>query len=137
MKTVLLSLTAAAALATAAAAPVAAQPWRDHDSYSGDYANRGPDGFSQIRAQEWRIRSAVQQGRISGGEARQLFDELRSLRPVAWRLDRRWNNWDYQELSRGLGHVQAGLNAYTRDDRYARDDRGGYGRDGYGGDWRR
>ncbi|HEV7384935.1 MAG TPA: hypothetical protein VGN89_08650 [Phenylobacterium sp.] len=135
MKTFLLSLTAAAALATAAAAPAAAQPWRDHDSYSGDYANRGPDGTSQIRAQEWRIRSAVREGRISGWEARQLFDELRPLRPVAWRLDNgRWNNWDYQQLSRGLGHVQASLNAYTsgRDDRYARDDRYRDGRD-----WRR
>jgi opacity protein-like surface antigen len=133
MKTILLSLTAAAALAAAAAAPAAAQPWRDHDSYSGGYANRGPDGMSQIRAQEWQIRSAVRDGRISGGQARQLFDELRSLRPAAWRLDNgRWNNSDYQELSRGLGHVQASLNVYAsgRDDRYA-------DRDGYGRDWRR
>ena len=135
MKTILLSLTAAAALAAAAAAPAAAQPWRDHDSYSGGYANRGPDGMSQIRAQEWRIRSAIREGRISDGQAHQLFDELRSLRPAAWRLDNgRWNNWDYQELSRGLGHVQASLNTYAsgRDDRYAWGDRDGYGRD-----WRR
>jgi hypothetical protein len=125
MKTTLLSLTAAAALASAAAAPAAAQPWRDHDRYAGDYADRGPDGSSQIRAQEWRIRNAVREGRISGGQARQLFDELRSLRPVARRLDNgRWNNRDYQELASGLGHVQAGLNAYTSDrDDYGRDRR--------------
>jgi Spy/CpxP family protein refolding chaperone len=125
MKTILLTLTAAAALASAAV-PAAAQPWRDHDRYTGEEANRGPDGSSQIRAQEWRIRSAVREGRISRGQARQLFEELRSLRPLAWRLDNgRWNNRDYQELSSGLGHVQAGLNAYTND------------RDDYRRDWRR
>jgi hypothetical protein len=129
MKKFLLSLTAAAALA-AAAAPVAAQPWRDHDSHSRGYGARGGDSSSQVRAQEWRIRNAVRQGRISGGEARALFDELGQLRPVAWRLDNgRWNNWDYQQLSRGLGHVEAGLNGFMsrHEDRYAGDDR----------DWRR
>ena len=136
MKTILLSLTAAAALAAAAAAPAAAQPWRDNDRYSGGYSNgygaTGPESSSQVRAQEWRIRSAVQQGRISGGEARQLFDEMRPLRPLAWRLDNgQWNNWDYQQLARALGHVQAGLNIYTsrHEERYAWGDREGYGRD--------
>jgi hypothetical protein len=135
MKTILLSLTAAAALAAAVAAPAAAQPWRGHDSYSSNHGARGADSSAQVRAQEWRIRNAVRQGRISGGEARQLFDELGSLRPVAWRLDNgRWNNRDYQQLSRGLGHVEAGLNGFMsrHEDHYARDDRDGYSRD-----WRR
>jgi hypothetical protein len=131
MKTILLSLAVAATLA-AAAAPVAAQPWRDRDSYADDYGHRTQDSASQLRAQEWRIRDAAQEGRISGGEARRLLDELRPLQPVAWRLDNgRWNNWDYQQLSRGLGHIQASLNVYTsrREDRHAWGDRDGSGRD--------
>ena len=131
MKKILLSLTAAAALA-AAVTPAAAQPWRDHDSYYGGYGHRGGDNSSsEIRAQDWRIREAVQQGRISHGEARQLMDELRQLQPLAWRLENgRWNNWDYQQLARGLGHVQAMLNVYTS----RHEDQYGYG---YGRDWRR
>ena len=129
MKKILLSLTAAAALA-GAAAPAAAQSWRDHAGY-------GVQGqsSSEIRTQEWRIREAARQGRISRGEAGQLMDELNQLRPVAWRLEnRRWNNWDYQQLARGLGHVQAQLNVFAsrRDDRYAWRDHDGYRRD-----WRR
>ncbi|MFI4950948.1 MAG: hypothetical protein ACHP7A_07910 [Caulobacterales bacterium] len=123
-----MTLTAAAVLGVAAA-PAMAQPWRDHYAYGGGYGrNEGSNG--ELRAQEWRIRQAVQQGEISRGQAAQLFDELSDLRPVAWRLDNgRWNNPDYQRLARGLGHVQAQLNVFaSRRDDYA---------DGYGRDWRR
>ena len=132
MKKILLSLTAAAALA-AAVTPAAAQSWRGHDSYAGGYDRRSDnDSRSEIRAQEWRIRSAAEQGRISRGEARQLMAELAQLRPLAWRVENgRSNNWEYQQLARGLGHVQAGLNVYAsrREDRYSQSN--------YRNDWRR
>jgi hypothetical protein len=131
MKKILLSLAAAAALA-AAVTPAAAQPWRGHDSNDRGPAYRSEDRSLSIPAQEWRIRNAVQQGRISRGEARQLLEELNQLRPAAWRLEHgRANNWDYQQLARGMGHVQAGLGVYAsrHEDQYGY----GYGRDR---DWR-
>jgi len=134
MKKILLSLAAAAALA-AAVSPAAAQPWRGYDwndHYDRGSAYRSEDPSLSIPAQEWRIRNAVQQGRISRGEARQLMEELNQLRPAAWRLEHgQANNWDYQQLARGMGHVQAGLGVYAsrHEDQYGY----GYGRDR---DWR-
>ncbi|HEY2750183.1 hypothetical protein [Phenylobacterium sp.] len=133
MKKTLLGLTAAAALA-AAVAPAAAQPWRTYGVNDHGSAYGVQDG-SGYRAYEWRIRNAVNEGRISGGQAQQLLGELHQLRPLAWRLDTgRAGPWERQELARGLGHVQAGLNVYMSQNSYAWRD---HDRSGPDRDWRR
>lgn len=150
MKKILLSVAAAAALATTAA-PAAAQSWdRGHDrAYAGAHHTSG-----EVDGLEWRIRTAVREGRISRVEARELMGELRAVQPLAWRVETgQASGWERQRLNQAVNRIERALTTYRRagrddgfgrydrddrydgDDRYDRDDRDdrdyGYGY-GYG-----
>jgi len=117
MKTFLLSLTAAAALA-AAASPAAAQEWRDHDGnrqYEQRYDQRGDQRTrSVIDRLEWKIANAADQRRITHREARDLRNELRDLRPIAWRVENgRASRMERQRLERGVYRIEAMLSRYA------------------------
>lgn len=120
MKKILLSVAAAAALATAAA-PAAAQSWdRDHGrAYAGARSTSG-----EVDGLEWKIRNAVNEGRISRGEARELMGELRAVQPLAWRVETgQASRWERQRLNQAVNRIERAVNTYRRADRYDRDDR--------------
>jgi hypothetical protein len=131
MKTFLLSLTAAAALA-AAAQPAAAQTWRDHNGENPAAYGQGYDrgdhrqGVGVIDRLDRKITNAVEQRRISHREARSLRADLQDLRPIAWRVERgRADGGERRRLDRGVERIESALN---RNDRYDRDDRRDYRR---------
>jgi hypothetical protein len=119
MKTMLLSLTAAAALA-AAVAPAAAQPYGSHQAYAPAYAPAHVQpGRGALDRLDWRISKAVQERRISWQEARDLRGELRQVQPIAYRVETgRANGWERQRLDRTVARVESALNRYAQNDRY-------------------
>src|ERR1700751_307469 len=112
MKKILLSLAAIGAVA-AAAAPAAAQPWRDYGPDAGRY-----DGYHQpyrdgrlttayVDSLDWKIRNAAREGRISWGEARELRGEFRDVQPIAWRGETgQANRWEAMRLQRSVDHLE-------------------------------
>ena len=131
MKTILLSLTAAAALA-AAVVPATAQPY-------GYGADRGqtyeqPRAYEQQQAYGYapgrhvmgrltgldrRIQDAAQERRISWGQARDLRSDLQRVRPIAWRIENgRASGWERQRLETTVSRVEYALNRYAQNDRY-------------------
>jgi hypothetical protein len=133
MKTILLSLTAAAALA-ATVAPAVAQPYAHQgDGYHQDYGSRDGYGSRQsyvrpdntryvtdnLNRLERRISDAVYAHRISWQEARELKDELRAVRPIAWRVrNGQASGWERQRLDRTEARIESALNRYAQNDRY-------------------
>jgi len=115
MKTILLSLTAAAALA-AAVSPAAAQPYGYHPAPVYSQATTGyVDGL------DWKITNAAREGRISWPEARDLHAQLRDVQPIAYRVETgRANGWERQRLDRTVARIERALHNYAR---YDRDDR--------------
>jgi hypothetical protein len=140
MKKILIALAATTALA-AAAAPAAAQSWRgDNDR---DYRDNGR-GYatsqrttSYVDSLEWQINNAVQERRISRGEARQLLSDLRQVQPIAWKVQTgRASGWERQQLERTVQRIQQAVNDRGRRDRRDHRDDRDYG-SGYGRDYRR
>ena len=151
MKKILLALVATAAVA-AAAAPAAAQDWRggqdDHRAYAGGGYDQGRgsdrDVTRSVEGLRWKVNHAVQDGRISRHEARDLSMDLRQAQSLAWRVQNgQANRWEVRQLQQTLNRVEAALdgarndNRYGRNDTYDRNDGGrGYGDQGYGRDGR-
>jgi len=135
MKKILLSLAAVAALG-AAAAPAAAQPWRDHSYDNGGYSQRtdyrnGRLTTSYVDGLEWKITNAAQYGRISWGQARELRREFREVKPLAWRVETgSARPWEVERLDRAVTHIEQAIG-----DRGSQ--RGRYAEGRYGGGWRR
>lgn len=144
MKTILLSLTAAGAIA-AAAGPAGAQAWRGQSDYGQrqDYGRqdyrRGAEGYgrdlstSYVDSLDWKIANAERNRVISSGEAQQLRAEFRQVQNIAWRVQTgQASGWERQRLQQTVARIEAAINRYA-----ANDHRGpsyGYGqRD----DWRR
>ena len=113
MKTILLSLTAAAALA-AAVSPAAAQPYGYHPAPVYSQATTGfVDGL------DWKITDAAREGRISWPEARDLRAQLRQVQPIAYRVETgRANGWERQRLDRTVARIESALHSYARNDRH-------------------
>jgi hypothetical protein len=114
MKKILLSLAAVGAV-VAAAAPAAAQPWRDYgpgpgaaryDGYHQPYHDRRlSTGY--VDSLDWKIRNAAREGRISWDEARALRGEVRAVQPIAWRVQTgQASRWETHRLERTVDHVE-------------------------------
>lgn len=116
MKKILLSLAAVGVLA-AAAAPAAAQPWRDHgDGYH--QPDRGRLTTAYVDSLDWKIRNAAREGRISWPEARELRGEFREVQPIAWRVETgQASPWEARRLQRTVDHIEW---AVHRGDGYGR-----------------
>lgn len=91
--------------------PTAAQAQR--------YYERGHDygrqlDTSYVDGLEWRINNAMHEGRISRGHARQLLGELRSIQPLAWRVQTgQASRWEYQRLASGVSRIEQATNSYA------------------------
>ncbi|MCX7586598.1 hypothetical protein [Phenylobacterium sp. 58.2.17] len=120
MKKLVLALTAASALA-AAAAPAVAQPYgggyERHQRYDNDRADR----------LMWRIERAERRGTLNSGAAAWLRREVSNTERLAWRYSRDgFSQWERQEIDRRYDQLAR---------RVDRDSpRYGYG---YGPDYRR
>lgn len=79
MKSILISIAAAAALGCAAA-PAAAQGWSHYGHERSQLTTAYVDSL------DWKITNAAQQGRISWGEARDLRAQFRQVQTSAWRV---------------------------------------------------
>jgi hypothetical protein len=117
MKTILLSLAAAAALA-ATVSPAAAQPYGYRPAPVYSQATTGyVDGL------DWKITNAAREHRISWQEARELRDDLRRVQPIAYRVQTgQANGWERQRLDRTVARIESALHSYARNDRYDRHD---------------
>jgi hypothetical protein len=127
MKKILLSLAALGAVA-AAAAPAAAQPWRDHQEYRAGYSAPYRLTTPYVDGLDWKITNAAREGRLSWGEARELRAEVRSVHDVAWRVQTgEAGPRETERLDRVVSRVEMAVNGgghdrYRRygDDRYER-----------------
>ncbi len=130
MKTFLISIAAATALA-AAVTPAAAQPYGGHDRGDrwddrGDYGDRGTDRSDNL---QFKIDRAERRHMISHREAARLREQLRLTERLAWRYraDGVVTRWERADLDRRYDSIRIQL-------RYERNDRDyGYGY----GDYRR
>ena len=122
MKTILVSLTAAAALA-AVVSPAAAQSYGYHRAPAASQLTTGyVDGL------DWKITNAARQGRISWQQARELRGELRQVQPIAYKVQTgQANGWQRQRLDRTIARIERAVSGYASNDRYDR----------YRHDWRR
>jgi len=124
MKKLILSLAAVAAVG-AAAAPAAAQSYRDHGRYDQSYGRQYDSRLNTayVDSLDWKIRNAAQERRISWDEARSLRSELRQVQPLAWRVQTgEARGWEVERLQRTVARVEQAVNRGSRYSRYDRDD---------------
>jgi len=115
MKTLLVSLTAAAALA-AAVSPAAAQYYQR--GYQQGYVPQAQANTSYVDSLDWKITNAAQQGRISWQQARELRGELRQVQPIAYRVQTgQANEWQRERLDRTVARIERAVSGYARNDR--------------------
>lgn len=128
MKKILVSLAAVGLVATAAA-PAAAQSWRDDGRYVSQVDYRDITlRPSYLYNLEDRVRLAAERRQISWGEARELRHELRQAQPLARRVEAgRARRWEVARLEQTINDVKRAL--------ANSDSRGRY--DGRRHDWRR
>ncbi|MGZ6016670.1 MAG: hypothetical protein ACXWKM_13085 [Phenylobacterium sp.] len=118
-----IALIGASALAVSAASTMSAQaqPW--------GYGYRAPAYDSRLTTSyvdslDWKITTAAQRGVISWGEARELRGELRSVQPLAYRVQTgRANGWEVRRLENTVNRIESATSRYAYNDRrYDRDD---------------
>jgi hypothetical protein len=120
MKTLLVSLTAAAL--AAAVTPAAAQYYQR--GYQHDYSPRAQATTGYVDSLDWKITNAAQQGRISWQQARELRGELRQVQPIAYRVQTgQANGWQRQRLDRTVARIERAVSGYATNERYNRYDR--------------
>lgn len=106
------------------AVPTAAEAQRYYERGHNDYG-RNLD-TSYVDSLEWRINNAMHEGRISRSHARQLIRELRSIQPLAWRVQTgQASRYEYQRLASGVNRIEHATNTYAR---HGRNPRYGYNR---------
>jgi hypothetical protein len=116
-----IALIGASALAVSAASTVAvqAQPYGYHGPAYDNRLNT-----SYVDGLDWKITNAAQRGIISWGEARELRGELRSVQPLAYRVQTgQARGWEIQRLTNVVNRIDSATNRYASNDRrYDRDD---------------
>lgn len=131
MKKLILSLAAVAAMG-AAAAPAAAQSYRDHGRYDQSYGRQYDSRLNTayVDSLDWKISNAAQERRISWSEAQSLRNQLRQVQPIAWKVETgQARGYEAQRLEQTVARIESAVNRgpaygrYDRDDRYERDHR--------------
>jgi hypothetical protein len=116
-----MALIGASALAVSAASTksVQAQPWGYHRPA---YDNRLTTSY--VDSLDWKITNAAQRGVISWDEARDLRGELRSVQPLAYRVQTgQASGWEVRRLESTVNRIDSATNRYAYNDRrYDRDD---------------
>jgi hypothetical protein len=94
-----------------------AQPW-NHDYYQGrSYDNRLTTSY--VDGLQWKINNAARQGLISWGEARDLRAQLRSVQPLAWRVENGTARpWEVHRLEAVVNRIDSLTSGYAYNGRY-------------------
>jgi hypothetical protein len=122
MKTIALIGASALAVSAVSTAAVQAQPW-NHHGYAA--YNTGRLTTSYVDSLDWKITNAAQRGMISWGEARELRSELRTVQPLAYRVQTgQARPWEVRRLETTVNRIEAATTRYAYNDR--RYDRGYY-----------
>lgn len=128
MKKTLLSLVAIAALGTAAA-PAAAQNWRDHGGHDRGRDNQGQSPTAYADSFDWKINHAVDVGVISQRDAQRLRWQVNQVKRSAWRIQTgQAGGGERQRFYDTLGRVDAMV---SQPPRYANRDYRDYRGHGY------
>lgn len=107
LKTIAAAGAAALLMTGAIAAPAAAQPWRYEQNHGGNLSTSYVDGL------EWRINNAAREGRISWRQARGLVAELRSVQPLAWRVETgQASQREYRRLANTVDRIERMTSGY-------------------------
>jgi hypothetical protein len=120
-----MALIGASALAFSAASTMTAQaqPW---SHYGRAFDNRAYDNrlnTSYVDSLDWKITNAAQRGVISWGEARDLRGQLRSVQPLAYRVQTgQARGYEVERLRAVVNRIDAATSRYAENDRrYDRD----------------
>jgi hypothetical protein len=120
-------------MAGAVATPILAQPYgnyeRGYNNAGRAYQNYNLNlTSSYVDSLEWRINNAVQEGRLSWQQARQLRAQLRQIQgPAIYRVETgRASQGEYRRVSNVVRRIEAATQGYAHNDRSSR-----YGYNGY------
>ena len=93
-------------------------------------AQAQPLNTAYVDSLDWRITNAAREHRISWDQARDLRNQLRSVKPLAWRVETgHANRWEYRRLSNTVRRIELATGRYASN---------GYPHYSYGyGGWRR
>jgi hypothetical protein len=112
----------ALALSAASTMTAQAQPWAHYGQAYDSRLNT-----SYVDSLDWKITNAARQGTISWGEARDLRGELRSVQPLAYRVQTgQARGYEVERLRAVVNRIDAATSRYAANDR--RYDRGYYHR---------
>jgi hypothetical protein len=90
------------ALGAAVATPTMAQPWR-----APPIVYDRPLTTSYVDSLDWRINNAARMGEISWNQAANLRAQLRSVQPIAWRVETGVaSHWEYRRLARVVDRIE-------------------------------
>ena len=96
------------ALSGVAATTASAQPWA-YNHYSDSRLT-----ISYVNSLDWKIINAARHGTISWGQAREMRAELRSVRPLAWRVENgRAQPWEARRLERVVDRIDSMTQGYA------------------------
>lgn len=118
LKTIAAIAASTLALGSAGLATTAgAQPWHhDYDrDYDRDYGyNDSRLTTSYVDGLEWKIDNAARNGVISWGQARELRGELRSVQPLAWRVQTgQARPWEVNRLQNVVNRIDGMTQGYA------------------------
>lgn len=105
----------------AAVTTAQAQPWRHYDSddynrgdYNRGYVNDSRLTTSYVDGLEWKINNAAQHGQISWGQARDLRMQLRSVQPLAYRVQTgQARPWEVRRLEAVVNRIDSMTTGYA------------------------
>lgn len=115
LKTIAAIAASTLALGSAGVATTAmAQPW--HHDYDDD-GYRNTDSrltTSYVDGLDWKITNAARNGMISWGQARELRGELRSVQPLAWRVQTgQARPWEVNRLENVVNRIDGLTQGYA------------------------
>jgi hypothetical protein len=116
-----IALIGASALAVTAATTVTAQAqsWHDHDRPSYERRVDYRLTTANIDRLDARVTEAARRGAMSWGWASGMRQQLRDVRPIAWRAQTgRANGWEIRRLSDTVNRIDAQTDRYAANDRY-------------------
>lgn len=112
LKTLAVIAASTLAIGATAATSASAQAWR-HDHYSNDY-NDGRLTTSYVDGLDWKITNAARNGAISWDQARDLRMQLRSVQPLAYRVQTgHARPWEVNRLEAVVNRIDSLTSGYA------------------------
>jgi len=107
-KTIAAIAASAIAIGGTAVSTASAQPWRYEHSADNRLTTSYVDGL------QWKINNAARQGMISWDEARDLRAQLRSVQPIAWRVQNgQARPWEVNRLEAVVNRIDSLTQGYA------------------------